>query len=76
MYTLTRLYSLAQILEWVGIELAPKSNLEASQLEWNALEYRGCLRKYFKKVQDLQLQFQTSLLLAHLLAARPFGAEL
>ena len=75
-YTPTRLYSLAQILEWVGIELAPRSNLEASQLEWNALEYRGCLRKYFKKVQDLQLQFQTSPLSAHLLAARPFGAEL
>ena len=48
-YTPTRLYSLAQILEWVGIELAPRSNLEASQLEWNALEYKGLFTEVFQE---------------------------
>ena len=75
-YTPPRLYSFLQVLEWARIELSPRSSLEASQMEWSSLEYRGCLKKYFKKVQDLKLQFQTSPMAAHLLASRPFGIEL
>ena len=75
-YTPPRLYSYLQLVEWAGIELAPRSNLEASQLEWSSLKYRGKLAPYFQKVQELRLQFQTSPLATHLMASRPFGEEL
>ena len=72
-HTPERLYSLAQLFEWVSIELVPAANLESGFLEWGKLTYHSDLEEYFRQVRELTIHHPMPPLTAHLLAANPFG---
>ena len=75
-FTPMRLYSYAQMVEWVSLELAPSAYLEAGHMAWTELQYKGNLKDYFRQARDLLMQYPMTPLAGHLMATRQFGNEL
>ena len=75
-HTPPRLYSYAQFVEWVRIELVPEINPQLQHRAWERLAYRGSIEEFFLDVDRLTRIYPLPFPEAQHWAARVFGQGL